>query len=56
MGVPQKEVTVLLCDNQSCMAIIKNLVFHACMKHIKIQYHYVHELIVDGEVELVYCL
>ncbi len=51
MGVPQKETKVLLCDNQSCMAIAKNPVFHARTKHIEIQYHYVRELILDGEVE-----
>ena len=55
MGVQQEDATVLLCDNQSCMAIAKNPVFHARTKHIEIQYHYVHELIKDGVVELVYC-
>ena len=55
MGVQQEDATVLRCDNQSCMAIAKNPVFHARTKHIEIQYHYVHELIEDGVVELVYC-
>ena len=55
MGVQQEDATVLLCDNQSCMAIAKNPVFHARTKHIEIQYHYVRELIEDGVVELVYC-
>ena len=55
MGVQQEDVTVLLCDNQSCMAIAKNLVFHARTKHIKIHYHYVCKLIKDWVVELVYC-
>ena len=26
------------------------------MKDIEFQYHFVHELIMDGEVDLVYCL
>ena len=32
-----------------------NLVFHAYTKHIEIQYHFVHEQIMDGEIDLVYC-
>ena len=55
MGVQQEDATVLWCDNQSCMAIAKNPVFHARTKHIEIQYHYVRELIEEKVVELVYC-
>lgn len=55
LGVQEEQATVLRCDNQSCMAIAKNPVFHARTKHIEIQYHYVRELIEDGIVELVYC-
>ena len=40
IGVPIKDATVLKCDNQSCMAITKNHVFHAHIKHIEIRYHY----------------
>ena len=46
--------TLLQCDNQSCIAIAKNPVFHARTKHIEVQYHYVRELIEDGMVELQY--
>jgi hypothetical protein len=55
MGMIQEQPTVLHCDNQSCMAIAKNPVFHARTKHIEIQYHFVRELIVSGEIEMVYC-
>ena len=55
MGVPIRMATTLRCDNQSCMAIAKNPVFHARTKHIEIQYHYVRELIEDEIVELEYC-
>ena len=37
------------------MAIAKNQVFHARTKHIEIEYHYMHKLIKDEVVELVYC-
>ena len=56
MGAMQNKPTQLSCDNQSCMAIAKNPMFHARTKHIEIQYHFAGELIMDGEVDLVYCL
>ena len=42
-------------DNQICIAIAKNLVFHAHAKHIEIQYHIVHKMIMSEEVEIIYC-
>ena len=36
MGAVQEQPTVLLCDNQSCMAIARNPVFHARTKHIEV--------------------
>ena len=54
MGTLQSKPTQLLCNNQSCIAIAKNLVFHFCTKHIVIQYQFVCKLIMDGEVDLVY--
>ena len=54
MDMQQIDAIVLPCDNQSCMAIAKNLVFHAQTKHIEIQYHYLCELIEDGAMELVF--
>ncbi|MCO5595165.1 hypothetical protein L7F22_049204 [Adiantum nelumboides] len=55
LGVQVATATTLQCNNQSCMAIAKNLVFHARTKHIEIQYHYVCELIEDEIIELEYC-
>ena len=55
VAVPIRTTTVLRCDNQSCVAIAKNPVFHARTKHIEIQYHYVRELINDEILELEYC-
>ena len=40
LGFPQQQ-TVLATDNQSCIAIARNPVFHARTKHIEIQYHFV---------------
>ena len=55
MGEGQQQLTILHCDNHSCMAIVNNLVFHALMKHIEIQYHFVRELILSKEVKMIYC-
>lgn len=55
IGIPMKEATTLHCDNQSCIALTKNSVFHARTKHIEIQYHYVRDLIQEGIVYMEYC-
>jgi len=31
--------TVIYCDNQSCIKLSENLVFHDWSKHINIRYH-----------------
>ena len=51
-GKPQSEPTLIQCDNQSCIALAKSPVFHARSKHIEIQYHFVREKILDGEIVL----
>jgi len=52
LGSPQQKKTVVLFDNQSCIAIAKNLIFHARTKHIEIQYHFVREKVLDGTISL----
>ena len=44
----------LYCNNQSTIKLEKNLVFHARTKHIKVYYHFIQELIQNGNIELVY--
>ena len=34
------DVTDFLCDNQSCIKMTENSVFHEKMKHIEVRYHY----------------
>jgi hypothetical protein len=42
----------IMMDNQSLIALSKNLVLHARSKHIKTKYHFIGECIDHGEVEL----
>ena len=42
-------------DNSSAIALSKNLVFHKCMKRIDAKYHYIRELVSNGEIVLKHC-
>jgi hypothetical protein len=39
------ETTVVHCDNQSCIKLIENPVFHDRSKHIDMRYHYIRDLV-----------
>jgi hypothetical protein len=39
------EPTVIYCDNQSCIKLFENLVFHDRSKHIEIMYHFIQDMI-----------
>ena len=48
------DATCISCDNQSCVKLSKNLVFHDKSKHIKIKYHYIRDMVQRGAVKLQY--
>ena len=48
------DTTVILCDNQSCIKMIENLVFHDKSKHIEIRYFYIRDMIQKGAIKLQY--
>ena len=48
------EPTLIHCDNQSCVRLSKNLVFHGKSKHLEIKYHYIRDMVQRGVVELRY--
>jgi hypothetical protein len=50
----EMEATMILCDNQSCIKMTKNPVFHDKMKHIEIRYHYIRDIVQKGVVKLQY--
>ena len=47
--------TILHCDNQSAIKVAKNGLLHARTKHIDIRYHFIHETLLNGHLDLVYC-
>ena len=46
--------TVIHCDNQSCIKLSENPVFHGRSKHIEIRYHFIREYVQRGVVQLQY--
>jgi hypothetical protein len=50
----EMEATAILCDNQSCIKMIENPVFHDKSKHIEIRYHYIHDMVQRGAIKLRY--
>ena len=51
---PRVKSTVILCDNQSCIKMTKNPVFHDKSKHIEIRYVYIRDMIQKGAIKLQY--
>ena len=51
----QATATVIFCDNSSAIALSKNSVFHKRTKHINTKFHYIRELVNNGEIILQHC-
>ena len=51
----QATTTVIFCDNSSAIALSKNSVFHKRTKHIDTRFHYIRELLSNGEISLQHC-
>eukprot|EP00253_Pinus_taeda_P029076 PITA_29076 len=46
--------SVIYCDNQSCIKLTENPVFHDRSKHIEIKYHFIKDYVQKGVVKLEY--
>jgi hypothetical protein len=46
------EPTTIHCNNQSCIKLSENPVFHDKSKHIKIKYHFIKDRVQKGAVKL----
>ena len=48
----QLDATCIYCDNQSCVKLYENPMFHDKSKHIDIKYHYIMDMVQRGVVKL----
>jgi hypothetical protein len=48
------DATSICCDNQSCIKLSPNPVFHDKSKHIGIKYHFIRDVVEKGAVKLHY--
>jgi hypothetical protein len=48
------DTPAIYCDNQSCVKLSENFMFHDRSKHIEIKYYFIHDKIEKGEVILQY--
>ena len=47
----QLDVTCIFCDNQSCVKLSKNPMFHDKSKHIEIKFHYIRDMVQRGALK-----
>jgi hypothetical protein len=50
----EMDSTIIHCDNQSCVKLSKNHVFHDKSKHIEIKYHYIRDMVQRKAVHVQY--
>nr|PNR58443.1 hypothetical protein PHYPA_005438 [Physcomitrium patens] len=55
IGDVQMEATLMECDNQGCLAFVKNSKYHSRIKHIDIQHHCIRKKIEMGVIDMKYC-
>ena len=52
---PVTEPMTLYSDSQSAIALTKDGSYHTQTKHIDIQYHFIHFVVQNGTINLIYC-
>jgi hypothetical protein len=50
----EMRATAIICDNQSCIKMTENPVFHDRSKHIEICYHFIRDMVQRGALKLQY--
>ncbi|XP_074343025.1 secreted RxLR effector protein 161-like [Apium graveolens] len=50
-----KESPIIYYDSKSAIALTENSIFHGNSKHIRIQYHFIRDLVKKGEVVIQHC-
>jgi hypothetical protein len=54
LNFPQTAATIVHSDNQGCITLANNPVFHSCIKHIDIWHHFIQECIEHSGISLHY--
>ena len=52
---PFDEPTMLFSDNQSAIVLTKDHQYHTRTKHINICFHFIHWVVENGKIRLIYC-
>jgi hypothetical protein len=52
LGVSQPRPLCLWCDNLGATYMSANLVFHSCMKHVDVDYHFMHERVANKHLKI----
>jgi hypothetical protein len=55
MSHTKNDPTPIFCDNTSTISLSKNHVFHKKRKHIDTPFHFIHELVNNGDIALQLC-
>ncbi|XP_041446831.1 secreted RxLR effector protein 161-like [Xenopus laevis] len=55
LGKPTSEPTVLFEDNQACIKLATSEKMNARTKHIDVRHHYIHDLVDQKVIVLIYC-
>ena len=55
MGHTAKDPTSIFYDNNSTIQLFKHNVFHRKSKHIDTRYHFIHELVNEKQISLLFC-
>jgi hypothetical protein len=55
LGYDQKSSTILYEDNNACIKLSENPMYHARTKHFDIRHHWIRERVQNKEIKLIYC-
>jgi hypothetical protein len=55
LGFPQEAPSIIYNDNAACLIMAKNKSSGSNTRHVRLQYHFIRELVSEGEVKVEYC-